>query len=155
VAIRGRDVAAGMSSYLVDRLLADPRVTVHTDTHVTAVEGDVTLEQIELTTGKDVGAHQCSALFCFIGADAATEWLTDVAVDQHGFIRTDRDLGADAMSDAWTTLGRAPLPFETSIPSVFAVGDVRHGSMKRVAAAVGEGASAVQSVHLAIGARAA
>jgi thioredoxin reductase (NADPH) len=61
---------------------------------------------------------------------------------------------ADAMGDAGTTLGRAPLPLEASIPSVLAVGDVRHGSMKRVAAAVGEGASAVQSVHFAIGARA-
>lgn len=63
---------------------------------------------------------------------------------------TDRQLDDSGLPDAWTLLGRRPLPFETSIPGVFAVGDVRHGSMKRVAAAVGEGASAIRSVHAAI-----
>ncbi|MFC7571668.1 hypothetical protein ACFQX8_03900 [Klenkia terrae] len=74
-----------------------------------------------------------------------------MAVDGDGFVLTDVDLPAGP-DPTWTALGREPLPFETSVPGVFAAGDVRHGSMKRVAAAVGEGASAVRSVHAAIGA---
>jgi thioredoxin reductase (NADPH) len=86
-------------------------------------------------------------LFCFIGADPATEWLGGVvALDAGGFVFTDRSLPISAL-DAATFRVRDPLPFETSVPGVFAVGDVRHGSLKRVAAAVGEGSSAVRSVH--------
>jgi thioredoxin reductase (NADPH) len=88
------------------------------------------------------------ALFCFIGAVPSSSWLTGtVALDDDGFVRTDRDLGPADLGPAWSTLGRAPLPFETSAPGVFAAGDVRSGSMKRVAAAVGEGSAAVRSVH--------
>jgi thioredoxin reductase (NADPH) len=76
--------------------------------------------------------------------------LSGVAIDEDGFVLTDRDVPAQALGEVWTLLGRAPLSLETSIPGVFAVGDVRSGSMKRVAAAVGEGASAVRSVHLAL-----
>jgi thioredoxin reductase (NADPH) len=88
-----------------------------------------------------------NGLFCFIGAEAATGWLGDcVALDADGFVLTDRELSdGDATSPRFG--GRAPLPYETSHPGIFAVGDVRHGSMKRVAAAVGEGSSAVRSVH--------
>jgi thioredoxin reductase (NADPH) len=75
-------------------------------------------------------------------------------MQRHGFVRTDAQLTSNELGETWSALGRAPLPFETSVPGVFAVGDVRHGSMKRVAAAVGEGASAVRSVHTAIGLRA-
>jgi thioredoxin reductase (NADPH) len=84
----------------------------------------------------------------------ATGWLTGVALDEHGFVRTDVHLTSEDLGETWSALGRGPLPFETSVPGVFAVGDVRHGSMKRVAAADGEGASAVRSVHTAIGVRA-
>jgi thioredoxin reductase (NADPH) len=81
-------------------------------------------------------------LFCFIGAVPATDWLgPTVALDRNGFVLTDRALG-DAVAP-----GHTPLPYETSQPGVFAVGDVRHDSMKRVAAAVGEGSGAVKSVH--------
>lgn len=76
-----------------------------------------------------------------------------IALDEHGFVRTDVQLTPDELGGTWSALGRGPLPFETNVPGVFAVGDVRHGSMKRVAAAVGEGASAVRSVHTAIGVR--
>jgi thioredoxin reductase (NADPH) len=155
VAIRGRDIATSMSRYLVNRLLIDPRITILTNTRITPLLGDRVLKAIELTTGEDKArSTRCRGVFCFIGAVPATDWLSGVAVDEHGVIRTDRDLDLEAMGETWTALGRAPLPFETSIPSVFAAGDVRHGSMKRVAAAVGEGASAVQSIHAAIGARA-
>ncbi|MBV8959826.1 MAG: thioredoxin reductase, partial [Actinobacteria bacterium] len=88
----------------------------------------------------------CLGLFCFIGAVPATGWLCkEIVVDRSGFVLTDRSLPEDAHSAAFA--GREPLPFETSVPGVFAVGDVRSGSMKRVAAAVGEGSSAVKSVH--------
>jgi thioredoxin reductase (NADPH) len=90
-------------------------------------------------------------LFCFIGAEPATDWLTGIATEPDGFIRTDSELSGDDLGPAWDGLDRRPLPFETSVPGVFAVGDVRSGSMKRVAAATGEGASAIASVHKVIG----
>jgi thioredoxin reductase (NADPH) len=86
-------------------------------------------------------------MFCFIGADPATAWLREtIALDQAGFVLTDRSL-PDPVVTGPAFAARGPLPFETSVPGVFAVGDVRHGSQKRVAAAVGEGSSAVRSVH--------
>jgi thioredoxin reductase (NADPH) len=154
--VRGPELQAGMSAYLADRLLADARITVRTDAEVTALHGDSALAGItvaERSTG--VAAEQeCRGLFCFIGAEPATSWMTgQVALDEDGFIRTDVQLDPEDLDGTWESLGRSPLPFETSAPAVFAAGDVRHGSMKRVAAAVGEGASAVRSVHQAIGAR--
>jgi thioredoxin reductase (NADPH) len=89
-------------------------------------------------------------LFCFIGAEPATDWLTGIATGDDGFIRTDVQLTDDDLGPGWASLERRPLPFETSVPGVFAVGDVHSGSMKRVAAATGEGASAIASVHKAI-----
>jgi thioredoxin reductase (NADPH) len=148
---RGADLADGMSRYLVDRVLAHPMISVHANTQVTRLAGDHQLEELWLTTGAADPVHvSCHGLFCFIGARPATDWLSGVALDPDGFVQTDRDIPADALPEVWTLLGRDPLPLETSIPGVFAVGDVRAGSMKRVAAAVGEGASAVRSVHLAL-----
>ena len=155
VAIRRPEIESGMSRYLVDRLLANPKITVRRATEVTRLDGENALESISLGgPAGEMREQACNGLFCFIGAEPATSWLTDVALDEHGFVRTDVQLTSDQLGETWTALGRAPLPFETSVPGVFAVGDVRHGSMKRVAAAVGEGASAVRSVHAAIGVRA-
>jgi len=153
--IRSADIGRGMSQYLVDRILADGRITVHTSSEITGLDGDSSLGAITIAdrASGEERATECSALFCFIGALPATHWLAGVAVDDDGFVRTDTHLTPDDLDGVWATLGRAPLPFETSIPAVFAAGDVRHGSMKRVAAAVGEGASAVASVHVAIGVR--
>lgn len=153
--VRGADIGAGMSSYLVDRLVAEPKVTIRTTTEVTGLDGDASLSQITLTdrSSGNVAEQSCHGLFCFIGAYPATAWLTGIAVDSDGFVRTDVQLDQADLDGTWAALGRSPLPFETSIPAVFAAGDVRHGSMKRVAAAVGEGASAVRSVHQAIGIR--
>jgi thioredoxin reductase (NADPH) len=149
--VRGVDLGAGMSQYLVDRVLAHPSITVYTATQVTALHGDSSLRGLTFTTRDgDVMTTDCVGLFCFIGAEPATGWLKGIAVDGDGFVRTDRDLSDDEMCGAWDLLGRGPLPYETSVPGVFAVGDVRSGSMKRVAAAVGEGASAIRSVHLAL-----
>ena len=89
------------------------------------------------------------ALFSFIGAVPASGWLGECLVtDADGFVLTDRDLDEDVLAGpSWVALDRQPLPFETSRPGVFAAGDVRSGSVKRVAAAVGEGSSAVRSIH--------
>jgi thioredoxin reductase (NADPH) len=111
---------------------------------VQALAGEEHLEQVTLSHNAS-GQQEttaCSGLFCFIGATPETGWLgPDVLLDRHGFVLTDRQL-PDSLTGA-----SDPLPFETSVPGVFAAGDVRHGSLKRVAAAVGEGSSAVRSVH--------
>jgi thioredoxin reductase (NADPH) len=148
-----RHLADAMSRYLVERIEAEPSIEVHEGTEVVAVRGGATLESITLRRG-DADEHldvPCTGLFCFIGAVPATGWLEGVALDEDGFVLTGADLGDPALRDRFELLGRDPLPFETSVPGVFAAGDVRRGSMKRVAAAVGEGASAVRSVHQATG----
>ncbi|MBV9919326.1 MAG: FAD-dependent oxidoreductase [Pseudonocardia sp.] len=118
-------------------------------TEVRALAGDAHLENVTLEHG-DSGERttmSCRGLFCFIGALPATRWLCkEIVVDRSGFVLTDRSLPPEAVHAPGFN-GRAPLPFETSVPGVFAVGDVRSESMKRVAAAVGEGSSAVRSVH--------
>jgi thioredoxin reductase (NADPH) len=153
LAVRGADLAAKMSRYLVERILADPRIEVRTATEITRLEGEHGLERITLShrPTRSEESRACRALFCFIGAEPATGWLGRVALDRNGFVRTDVQLTPDDLDGTWAALGRSPLPFETSVPAVFAAGDVRLGSMKRVASAVGEGASAVRSVHRAIG----
>ncbi|WP_245741466.1 FAD-dependent oxidoreductase [Herbiconiux ginsengi] len=143
--VRGTDLGSRMSAYLVDRLTEESRVQVHTGSRVIGLEGGDSLERVRIDSVGDVDAR---GLFCFIGADPATTWLTTLDRDGDGFLRTGADLAAQSL--AWQNLGREPLPFETSIPRVFAAGDVRRGSMKRVAAAVGEGSSAVASVHRAL-----
>ncbi|HEY1824196.1 MAG TPA: FAD-dependent oxidoreductase [Trebonia sp.] len=150
--VRGPDIGTEMSAYLVDRLLVHPRVTVRCRSEVTRLDGADFLEEINVTdrATDTTRAQPCSGLFCFIGAEPATSWLTGIATEDNGFIRTDVQLNSADLGPAWAGLGRTPLPFETSVPAVFAVGDVRSGSMKRVAAATGEGASAIASVHKAI-----
>jgi thioredoxin reductase (NADPH) len=119
---------------------------------VTRLDGSDFLDEISITdhAADTTLAQPCYGLFCFIGAEPATSWLTGIATEDNGFIRTDVQLNGTDLGPAWADLGRTPLPFETSIPGVFAVGDIRSGSMKRVAAATGEGASAIASVHKAI-----
>jgi thioredoxin reductase (NADPH) len=151
--VRGSELESGMSRYLVERIHADSRVELHTSTDVKALHGTTALEAISIgdsQTGR-LRVLPCQGLFCFIGAVPASDWLESIARDGDGFVLTDHDVPGDCLS-AFLLLGRMPLPFETSLPGVFAAGDVRHGSSKRVAAAVGEGASAVRSVHQAIGA---
>jgi thioredoxin reductase (NADPH) len=152
VVIRAAELGKEMSAYLVDRIRADPRITVRTSTEVTELHGDDRLAAVSLTDNRTGVAQACGChgLFCFIGAEPATEWLTGVHLDPAGFIPTDRQLRPEDLSPRYAERGRDPLPFETSVPGVFAVGDVRLDSMKRVAAAVGEGASAVRSVHQAL-----
>jgi len=149
IVIRRPDLTASMSRYLIDRINADPDIEVLADTQVRSLVGANHLEEVVLehTPSQKRRSKPCVALFCFIGAEPATSWLSGtVALDSKGFILTDRSIPLDALDDPVFS-GRDPLPFETSSPGVFAVGDVRLGSMKRVAAAVGEGSSAVRSVH--------
>ena len=148
--LRGADLGARMSSYLVERIVNDPRITVLTGTEVSALHGRPHLEGLSLTTRAGGAAERriaCAGLFCFIGARPATSWLSGVTMDPAGFVPTDRQLSQDDLGPRWTKIDREPLPYETSVPGVFAAGDVRQDSMKRVAAAVGDGASAVRSVH--------
>jgi thioredoxin reductase (NADPH) len=141
--VRGRDLASSMSRYLVDRIAGLPNVEVSTQTTVIGVEGrDAMLEAIRLrrsSSGDDVRLP-IQHLFLFIGAEPNTDWLSGsgVALDRKGFVLT----GADAAEI------RSPL--ETSRRGIFAIGDVRSGSVKRVAAAVGEGAQVVATLHAAL-----
>ncbi|TQJ31895.1 cyclic nucleotide-binding domain-containing thioredoxin-disulfide reductase [Microbacterium sp. SLBN-146] len=144
--VRGGDLGGRMSSYLVDRLREEPRVQIHTRSRVTGLRGATRLEGVEIDS---VGEVDSRGLFCFIGADPATSWLPALDRDNDGFLMTGSDVAVQSLAQ-WQGLGREPLPFETSTPRVFAAGDVRRGSMKRVAAAVGEGSSAVASVHRAL-----
>ena len=142
--IRGASLAAGMSDYLVRQIQATPNVEVRLHTRVVGGRGDTRLES--LTLQDDQGQQEevaAAAVFIMIGAKPHTDWLAPVlSLDKKGFVLTGRDIpGAN-----WV-LEREPYPFETSRPGVFAAGDVRHGSVKRVAGAVGEESVAVGSVH--------
>ena len=146
IAVR-RPLVATMSTYLVDRINAHPRIKVHEGTTVTGLAGSPMLQQATLTKGDMTVTLDCTALFSFIGAEPNSAWLGDVATDEHGFVRTDRDLEAADLDESWLALDRSPLPLETNRPGLLAVGDLRSGSTKRVAAAVGEGSAAIRSVH--------
>jgi thioredoxin reductase (NADPH) len=153
--VRGNSLTAGMSAYLGDRIVAHPAITVHLSTEVSGVDGDENLRSITTATtapdGTVTGAlRDCCGLFCFIGATPATEWMAGISLDDHGFVLTDSRLDEHALGPEWLQLQRKPLSFETNRPGIFAAGDVRAGSMKRVAAAVGEGASTISSVHAAL-----
>ncbi|WP_114907844.1 FAD-dependent oxidoreductase [Ornithinimicrobium murale] len=146
--VRGSDLGASMSQYLVDRIMARDNITVRHGTEVVAARGDGHLESITLRD-RGSGATQevaASWLFVYIGADPRTDWLGDlVARDTKGFVLTGPEM-LRAVDGAWTG-PRAPYALETSVPGVFAAGDVRLDSMKRVASAVGEGAMAVHFIH--------
>lgn len=147
LAVRSSRLSDGMSAYLIDEIGRLPNVELRLDTEVVDAEGDRGLEQVMLRH-RHTGALEVirtSTLFVMIGALPRTEWLpASVARDRHGFILTGPDLG-DHERAAFTT--RAPMLVETSLPGVFAVGDVRYGSTKRLASAVGEGAVAIRVVH--------
>ena len=148
VVIRGPDLGASMSRYLVDRLESHPQIAVLARTTVDALYGEETLEAVLIGGPDGQKTLAATALFSFIGAEPASQWISGcAALDSRGFVLTDRAMGDGQLGPRWDALGRAPLPFETSHPGLFAVGDLRSGSTKRVAAAVGEGSAAVSSVH--------
>jgi thioredoxin reductase (NADPH) len=141
--IRAAAIEDGMSAYLSDRVRAHPRIRVRVRSEIRALDGDDGLEAV-VVEGPEGRRERLESrvLFCFIGAEPASGWLDGLARDEHGFVLTDSRLPAGTRS--------SPLPFQTSAPRVFAAGDVRSGSMKRVASAVGEGAGAVAAVHAAL-----
>jgi thioredoxin reductase (NADPH) len=145
--VRGGTLADSMSSYLVERILAHPSIEVRHRSEVVAASGDGHLETLTLC---DRDSHESEVvaagwLFVFIGAAPRTDWLgDDVVRDDHGFVMTGQE---QLLPSGRWTLARPPYALETSVPGVFAAGDVRLDSMKRVASAVGEGAMAVHAVH--------
>jgi thioredoxin reductase (NADPH) len=147
--VRAATLMETMSQYLVERITSTPNVVVRYRTEVVAGGGDGHLETLTLAN-RDSGATEdvsSSWLFVFIGASPRTEWLgPDVVRDDKGFVITGQELVGHPLTGLWP-LARAPFALETSVPGVFAAGDVRLDSMKRVASAVGEGAMAIYLVH--------
>jgi len=153
--IRGSGLEASMSRYLIDRIRALPNVELHTRTEITALEGSRTGGLVSgIFTDRDTGETSRCALrhiFLFIGADPNAAWVdARIRTDDRGFILTGRDLPDSACTHLGT---RGALPHQTSLANVFAIGDVRAGSTKRVAAAVGEGAAVVAQIHSVLAAR--
>jgi thioredoxin reductase (NADPH) len=155
--IRGADLNRSMSRYLINRIERAGNVQVWPHTEIRALLGDAHLEGVIAEHNQTGARHEIAAqaVFPFIGAQPNTEWLRGtLAMDAHGFILTGDSLSeADLNPEDWTDVQRRPLLFETSLPGIFAVGDVRSGSVKRVASAVGEGSMAVRFVHEFIGQR--
>jgi len=152
--VRGGSLADGMSAYLVEELQRAGNVAVRLRTEVTAVEGAGRLEAVTVRDGVTEATETlpAAALFILIGAEPHTDWLASaVERDERGFVLTGRDLLRAGRPPQGWPLDRPPLLLETSLPGVFAAGDVRHGSVKRVASAVGEGAIAIQLVHQYLG----
>ena len=150
--VRGPSLAASMSQYLIDQLAAKANVTIETETEVVGVDGETRLETIDVVRGSSRRRERrpSDALFVFIGAHAETSWLPDGVIrDQWGYVCTGRDVMDLLRERANTNWSRERDPYllETSVPGVFAAGDVRHGSIKRVASGVGEGSMAIAFVH--------
>ena len=146
IVIRGDDLHKSMSSYLVQRIEQTPNIELLCNSTIRQMNGNGHLASVDIVHSKTGEARtvETPGVFSFIGADPRTSWLPqEIERDEKGFVRTGADL---AHSPYWTS-GRQPLLLETSRPGVFAAGDVRSGSVKRVASAVGEGAMAVQFVH--------
>jgi thioredoxin reductase (NADPH) len=143
ILVRGSGIERTMSQYLLEQIRSVANITVETDTIIEAIEGDGRLERI-ITRSTALGSEQeraAHALFIFIGADSETAWLPeDLERDQHGYVRTGRDI------ENWR-LARRPYPLETSIPGIFAAGDIRSSSVKRVASSVGEGSIVISYIY--------
>ena len=148
--VRGESLASSMSQYLIDQIAETPNIKVQVHSQVVEVKGETNLEAIaiENTSTGEIQVVPANSLFIFIGAVPKTEWLDGVvARDERGFILTGPDLKKDGHRPKGWTLDRDPYLLETNVPGIFAVGDVRHGSIKRVASGVGEGSICVQFVH--------
>ncbi|WP_375773624.1 FAD-dependent oxidoreductase [Archangium gephyra] len=140
VLVRGPGLAATMSDYLVQRILSSPRITLHTRTEITALAGDTLLREVTWRhrDTSEVSTHRIGNVFVMIGAEPNTEWLHGcLELDSKGFVKTGYGAGGHPLAS----------PYETTRPGIYAVGDVRSGSVKRVASSVGEGSVVVQAIH--------
>ena len=148
--VRSTGLAATMSRYLIRRIENSPTIVLRPQTEIVAVEGGDHLDSVywrNRQTGQ-TEKHEIRHIFVMTGADPNTSWLNGcIALDAKGFIKTGPDLSPDNLSAAGWSLMRQPYLLETSLPGVFAVGDVRAGSIKRVASAVGEGSITISFVH--------
>jgi thioredoxin reductase (NADPH) len=150
ILVRGASLSSTMSQYLIDQIKETPNIQLWANASVVEAHGDSHLEEISVLCSdtNKVERVPASAMFIFIGASPRTDWLADVVErDERGFILTGPDLIRDGQRPKGWGLDRDPFLLETNIPGIFAVGDVRHGSVKRVASGVGEGSVAVQFIH--------
>ena len=148
--VRGSGLAESMSRYLIRRIEQNPAIVLRTNTEIVALEGSNHLERVRWRNDQtgSIETHDIRHVFVMTGAVPSTDWLRGcVALDAKGFIKTGPDLSQDDLAAAHWPLVRAPHLLETSLPGVFAVGDVRGGNIKRVASAVGEGSIAISFVH--------
>ncbi len=144
--VRGKGLERSMSKYLIEQIEATQNIVVETGTQLIALDGEAHLQCITLSTPSGTAKRGANSVFIFIGAEPKTQWLPkSIARDSKGFVLAGPDLKMQAR-DAWK-LDRDPYLLETSVPGIFAAGDVRHGSVKRCASAVGEGSIAIQFVH--------
>lgn len=154
ILVRGKALSETMSRYLIQRIVENPAIEIHFQTEIVGLEGDSHLEKVSWvnkTTGER-SDHNIRHVFVMAGASPRTEWLRgSLALDDQGFILTGRDLDPvlESVPVKWP-LSRPPQMLETSLPAVFAVGDIRSGNVKRVASAVGEGSISIHLVHRAL-----
>jgi thioredoxin reductase (NADPH) len=151
--VRSKGLAATMSNYLIRRIAETANITLHANTEITSLEGEMQLERVIWRTGPDnvLETHAISHVFLMTGAVPSTGWLRGcIALNDKGFVLTGSDLTAPDLALSNGAVAWLPQSFETNRPGIFAVGDVRCGSVKRVAAAVGEGSACVQQVHQAL-----
>lgn len=150
ILVRGSSVASTMSQYLIDQIKVTPNIQLWAQASVAEVHGELHLEEISVLCSdtNQVERVPANAMFIFIGALPRTDWLAGmVERDERGFILTGPDLKRNSPRPKGWEPDRDPFLLETNIPGIFAVGDVRHGSVKRVASGVGEGSVAVQFIH--------
>ncbi|MGZ5037823.1 MAG: FAD-dependent oxidoreductase [Usitatibacter sp.] len=148
ILVRSGGLADSMSRYLIRRIEESPNVTLHTRTEIAALLGDKELERVTWRSGSAEETRDVRHVFLMTGAVPNTAWLEGcLRLDEKGFVCTGEDLGREDLPAATWRLERRPYAYETNLPGIFAVGDVRHGSVKRVASAVGEGSACVQAVH--------
>ncbi len=152
--VRGKELSETMSRYLIQRIVENPGIELHLQTEIVALEGDPHLERVTCLNRAthEESVHDIRHVFVMAGASPRTDWLREcLALDNQGFILTGRDLDPvlDSAPLKWP-LSRPPQMLETSLPAVFAVGDIRSGNVKRVASAVGEGSISIHLVHRAL-----